>query len=632
MIIVSVTHPGTDAATFRLEAPLIRIGREADNDIVLESSSCSRYHAEIRCTAGVYSILDCGSTNGIKIDGLKVTEAVLDNGSAATLGEYEFTFSIPPQVSAPTVLLNVSELGITAPAPKAPEVLYLHFGARDKERSVKIASGVEYMLGRSPGSDVVIDDTLCSGRHALIFSRDVGFFIRDLESANGTFLNAQKIGETRFASGDLILLGDTEISVSEQPRDVIDEDILLARTQLGLPVMRDLGHDADPELARRGSGAVSGGPARRWLFASLAVVGLAVVISFLVFKFLGATREPEGKITEGSKKEETIDGVLVRVRPVTRKDLAFSVSGAGSVQPHRRVTLSAEVAGRVLAIPVVEGMSVQPGELLVRLDDREVRLAIEEARSSISREQVDLARGEKERSQRLFDDGALTRSALNQAKTHYLSLDSAYRTAQARIAQLRERAEKARVTAPIGGTVARVLVNAGELAGPGTPLLVLEDASQVLVVVEVSDREVVKLRPLQVVEATSDAFPDRIFQGVVDKVASTANPVSKGFEVEARVGNSDGSLRSGMITSIRVLHEKRSSLVVPAEALMAETDRRAQVFVVKEGMAHSVTILLGGRLDRDVEVTDGLQEGDEVIVFGQEQVEDGQAVQAYERR
>jgi membrane fusion protein (multidrug efflux system) len=339
--------------------------------------------------------------------------------------------------------------------------------------------------------------------------------------------------------------------------------------------------------------------------------------------FAGGTDEsPEQRITDAAE-------AIVQVSPVERKQLVFDVTAAGSVQPQRRVTVSSELPGRVLEVPPGEGSMVRRGELLVRLDDREIRLQISEVSSSVSREQVDLARSDFERKQRLFDDGALTRSALDQAKNQYLTLDSAYKSAQARITQLRERQSKCRITAPIDGIISQIAVTAGEFVAPGAPVAILEDTTEVLVTVELSDRDVVKLRPLQVVEATSDAYPGRIFQGVVERIGGTANPVTKAFEVEARVGNPDGSLRSGMILSLNILLEKRSCMVLPSSALLDDGGGQARVMVVADGVVRSATVGLGGRKDRDVEVLHGLAEGDSVVIFGHEQLRDGQRVKTY---
>jgi len=105
--------------------------------------------------------------------------------------------------------------------------------------------------------------------------------------------------------------------------------------------------------------------------------------------------------------------------------------------------------------------------------------------------------------------------------------------------------------------------------------------------------------------------------------------VTRSFEVEARIANPDGELRSGMIISLLILLEKRSALVVPAEALLGDDGETARVVVVSNGVARSAEVTVGRRSDRDVELLSGLTEGDEVVVSGHDRLRDGQAVKAY---
>lgn len=625
MIVITVTHPGMAPTTHRLEIDRIRIGREQDNDLVLEGDSCSRYHAEILCGHGVYKIVDLGSTNGVVVGTDRVQEHLIASESSVKIGDHTLSFSIPQRETPKTVMMPIG--GVVPepePAPPPPSLLFLQrLSGKGGERSIKIVDGVEYVVGRSPGADVVVNDSRCSGRHALISRRGGRCVVRDLESANGTFVNGDRVREAELRPGDRLSVGQVEFSLSDQPLETADEDLLLARTQLGFPVQspeRRVPDDLEGGVSGLGRGI------RLGIIAVVAVV-LLVTFTAIVWRVarLGSVA---GDGTE-SPVEEAPGEVMVQVHPVEHKELMFSVTAGGTITPQRRVTVSAEVAARVVQTMVDDGTAVRKGAPLVRLDDREIRLQIEEARSSVSREQVDLAKGDFERKERLFADGAVTRSALDQAKNRYLSLDSAYRTAEARIAQLRERAAKTRVNAPLNGVVAQMLVEPGEFVGPGAPLVVIEDMEEILVVVEVADRDVVRLRPLQVVEATSDAFPGRIFQGVVERVGAVANPVTRGFEVEARIGNPDGELRSGMITTIRIVLDKRRCLVVPARALLDEREGEARVLLVSDGTARSVAVAIGRRQDRDVEILQGLIEGDEVVVYGHDQVKDGQPVSTY---
>jgi membrane fusion protein (multidrug efflux system) len=625
MIVITVNHPGSDPVTNRFEIDRIRIGREADNDLVLESESCSRYHAEILFGRGLYKIVDLNSTNGISVNSQRVQEHLIANGDSVEIGVYTLGLSIPQEETPKTRMMSMADM---APKPEAakstepPRVLYLNrLIGKGGERSLKMAEGVEYSIGRSPGADIVVDDAQCSGRHALVFLRGDRCTVRDLDSANGTFVNGEQVNQAEIRPGDRLMVGRTEFAVSKQPPQTADEDVLLARTQRGFTIP-----DHDQSAAAGDSASGLGSGLRRGLAAAV-VVALLVIAAAVTWRL--ARLAPDTQTSVDTPVTGGPEEIMVQVQPVEHKELVFSVTAAGTVTPQRRVTVSAEVGARVLSNAVGEGSAVRAGGQLVRLDDREIRLQIQEASSSVSREQVDLAKSDFERKERLFADGAVTRSTLDQAKNQYLSLDAAFRTAQARIAQLRERAGKTNIASPLTGVVAQLLVEPGEFVGPGTPLAVIEDMEEVLVVVEVPDRDVVRLRPLQVVEATTDAYPGRVFQGVIERVGSVANPVTRSFEIDARIGNHEGELRSGMITTIRILLDKRRCLVVPAAALLDEREGEARVLLVSGGTVRSVEVGIGSRQDRDVELVQGLAEGDEVVVNGHDQVRDGQPVETY---
>jgi len=622
MIIIKTSRSGEPPVSHRFEGDRVRLGRENDNDLVLDSAACSRYHAEVTFAGGIPKIVDLGSTNGIVLSGQRVPEYLLSDGLKLKLGDFDLEFAIPATQGARTVAIPIG--GVLTPAPAAPsKVLYLHIRSRDRVHGVKIVAGADYIIGRSAGSDVVLDDTGCSGRHAVVLWRDDRVWIRDLDSANGTRVNDEPVTEAEIRPGDRIAMGRTEIAVSDHPLDTADDDILLKRTQLGLP-------QPAPPPTREGQGAGFPGsdaaPIPRWVVVLVAAAILVTIAVFVGWRMLDRVA-PQGD--NGDKPTAASDEMTVEVGHVVRKELSFTVSAAGTIKPQRQITVSAEVPSRVISAPAQRGSLVRAGDELIRLDDREIRLQITEASSSITPEQVELAREDYERKQRLFEDGAVTRSTLDQTKNHYLGLDSAYRSTQARIAQLKERAAKTRILAPLTGTVARLEVEPGEFVAPGMPVAVIEDMAEVLVVVEVADRDVVRIRPLQVVEAISDAFPGRIFSGVVERVDSGANPVTRSFEVEARIANPDGELRSGMIISLLILLEKRSALVVPAEALLGDDGETARVVVVSNGVARSAEVTVGRRSDRDVELLSGLTEGDEVVVSGHDRLRDGQAVKAY---
>ncbi len=675
MIEITVRSAQQAARRHHFETPQVRIGRDADNELVLDSRGCSRFHAEVVTDGATYKIVDKGSTNGVLYGTELVKELVLVDGMEVIIGDFRLSFNLPdPEASERTVRLDYRQLtslaAAEAPAAEAPAavppdvpaappelpavppaaaavppeisdgdqtgpaaLLYLVWGDGRQERLLKLAPGPEYIIGRSPSADLVLDDRESSVQHARVTARAGDFIIRDLGSSNGTLVNGRRIQEVVLVPGDEIVIGQTSVQVRDQVHELVDQGHLLERTSRGIPTMPD-GVPGPPPLPddvvlgpRR-----SGGGGRGLAMVLGIVVLLAAAAG--VFYLGGRLRQPPAA-TEGSDRPAAGPPVagpgetLVQVAAVVVDELVFGVSGSGSVRAHRTATVSAEVAARVEELPAAEGTGVRQGVLLVRLNDRDVQHQLDAARASISREQLNLAKADYERKERLFNDGAVVRSVYEQAKNQYLSLKSAYDSTQAQISQLRDQLAKTRITAPISGVVVKTFVNPGEFVAPGAPVVALENMEEVLVKVELADREFVGVQLGQPVEATTDAFPGRVFRGEVNRLGSAANPVTRNFEVEARLRNPDFSLRTGMIVWLRIIQGKEQGLVIPSEALVDESRDRAAVFVVRGGVAQRVGVRLGRRLDRTVQVLDGVSEGEEVVVYGHDQIRDGQAVRPY---
>lgn len=631
MIEITVTRPGEATRKERFEASKVTIGRDADCDLVLDSPGCSRRHAEVLGEGGSWRIVDLGSTNGLLHGSERVREVALRNGVEVMIGEHRLTFSVPdPAAAERTVLLDYSKLApemVAGPPDRSrpsptppPPVLYLVWRVGSQDLSLKLVGGTDYVLGRSPSADLVLEDPESSVQHAVVTARSGRFYIRDLGSSNGTELNGKPVTESPLGPGDEIQIGQTCLRAQADILDLDDQGLLLGRTLKPRPAAGPA-EEVSGDLERRS------GDSRRDLWVALGVV--VVLVTVAAAFFLGRRTKPgeaETSVTPAASEKR------VEVAPAVISELVFEVSGSGSVRAHRTATLSAEVPGRVEELAASEGTGVEPGALLVRLDGHDIEHQIEVAKASISREQVELAKTDYERKERLFHEDAVVRSVYDEAKNRYLSLDSAYKSAQARIKQLREQLAKTSIRAPMSGVVVKTFVNPGELVAPGVPVVALENLEKVLVKVDLADRDFVGVRLGQPVEATTDAFPGRVFRGEITRLGSAANPVTRTFEVEASLLNTDFSLRSGMIVWLRIIQGKAKGLVVPKDALIEQTEGRGELFVVRGGVARLLEVRLGHQRDRWIQVFDGVSEGDEVVVFGQDGLADGQSVETYRKQ
>ncbi len=646
MITITIDKPQAASQTVSFDRDRVRIGRDPSNDLMLDGQGCSRHHAEIRSTAGRYLIVDLGSTNGLRFGGQRVPELLLFDGASVAIGELTLTFRLEgadldrtlafplaPAVVSPS--LNSAPSGSSEPAdpgaaadtdtPPAQPVLplFLLVPRGKKIENFKIAPGVEYVIGRSPNADVVIDDPKASLEHARLGSRSGRVLVHDLGSSNGTQLRGRSIAEAELAPGETFIIGDTALTLSLTRFDLSEEALRLDQTQAAvrLPLLVPAKTPAGAAGAAS-SGSVQGARPGRGRYLALGALALIAAVATIVV-LVRARATPIGEPAADAAGPEAVQ---VAVAPVSSRIVVDAVTGSGTIRPLEAANVAAEVGGRVLAVEVGVGSVVAAGAVIARLDETDMRLQIAEARSTVSQEQLEVARSDYQRKQRLFDDGVVNRSVLELSKHGFLSLQSAWDSAQARIRALEEQRAKTRILAPIAGVVVSKGVSAGELVGPGSPVVRIEDQSAVKVGLEVPDRDVVRLRRGMRVAARVDALQGRDFSGEVETVGTAANPVTRSFLVEARIDNSDGSLRSGMVAAVDIEIERRDGLAAPATVLVDPRENRAVVLEVTEGVVRRREVTLGRRIGDDVEILSGIAEGALLVVSGQERLRDGDPV------
>ena len=206
-----------------LTRQIILLGRERDNDILLDTDLASRYHAELRLDRGRAYLKDAGSMNGTAVNGQKIWGlAPLQDGDLLEVGGQRFRYEdLQPQSSAAQAARRDRQEGseqlnetATLPAlmpqparPDAPNGRLIVTGGPEAGRAIEL-HGAIITLGREAECDVVIPDTSISRRHAQILRQESGWYAQDLGSRNGTALNGQRLTEPhRLEDGDTLMLG-----------------------------------------------------------------------------------------------------------------------------------------------------------------------------------------------------------------------------------------------------------------------------------------------------------------------------------------------------------------------------------------------------------------------------------------
>lgn len=306
--------------------------------------------------------------------------------------------------------------------------------------------------------------------------------------------------------------------------------------------------------------------------------------------------------------------VLVDALPVTRQRITDVVRAVGTTRANEAVTVTSEVAGRIAEIRFREGDVVRRDAVLVRLDAAEILADLDGARAELNRAQQNYDRGVKLREAR----------AVTQARTEELAQELA--SAQAAVAQIAARLDNYELRAPFGGRLGLRQISRGALIRPGDAIVTLDDISVLKIDFDIPETALSGIHPGQTVNATSAAWPRTPIQGVVATVDTRIDPVTRAVTIRAEIPNEEGLLRPGMFLNVELVYgETPDALTVPEEAIIAVDDGMF-VFAVTDGKAERRPVLLGRRRPGMVEVLEGLNAGEQVIVGGVQKVRQGAPV------
>lgn len=289
-------------------------------------------------------------------------------------------------------------------------------------------------------------------------------------------------------------------------------------------------------------------------------------------------------------------GPVVSAVAPTRGTAVEIVYATGAVQPVRWAKVTSLIRQRLIEICDCEGEPVKRGDVLARLDDKEIRAQLQELKA-----REDFAKREVSRTTELIGRGATTVQAHEKALTDL-------RQIQGLLSVLMERVDQYTITSPIDGIVLRKDGRVGEIVEAGTVLFRVGEPQPLEVEAEVNEEDIPRVAVGQLVLFRTDAFPERRIEGKVREITPMGDPVSKTYRIRIDLP-SDTPLRIGMSVEANIItREKENALLVPADAIQG-----AHVFVVDGNLARRREVKAGIRGTRAVEILDGLTEKDRVV-------------------
>ena len=277
-----------------------------------------------------------------------------------------------------------------------------------------------------------------------------------------------------------------------------------------------------------------------------------------------------------ARKQAT--AVAVQTAPVETRDITVTAEATGAVEPINIVEVKSKASGLITRMPVDVGSNVKPGDLLVQIDTHDVQSQYDQTVAALraAQSQLDVAAAQKKRSDALLKEEVITPQEHETATLAYANAQAALVKARTDADIARQRLEDATVRAPVAGTViakpvslGQVITSATSSASGGTTILNMADLSKVRMRALVNETDIGQVQPGQQATVTVDAFPNRRFRGIVEKVEPQAvvqQSVTM-FPVLISLDNSGGELLPGMNGQVSMLVTQKNGVVaIPADA------------------------------------------------------------------
>lgn len=308
----------------------------------------------------------------------------------------------------------------------------------------------------------------------------------------------------------------------------------------------------------------------------------------------------------------------VVTRVVEPQRLTDAIQALGTARANESIEIKPRLASVVTRVAFEEGQLVRQGDLLIELENSEIRAGLSVAEAALSESQSIYRRSES-----LINTQAISASSLEQ-------LRAAMHVDEAEVEAARARLANTSIRAPFGGRVGLRRVSPGGFVDPSTVITTLDDTQTIKLDFSIPETFLTVVREDMKIVARSLVYPDQAFGGSVASVDTRLDPVARSVQVRAVLPNPAGLLKPGMFLTVDLQRDRGEVLAAPEEALVPERDEQ-YVYKVVDDRAVKQRVTLGRRTPGLVEVTEGIAAGDVLITEGTHKLQDGSPVEVVKR-
>lgn len=344
------------------------------------------------------------------------------------------------------------------------------------------------------------------------------------------------------------------------------------------------------------------------------LIGIAV-IGLIAFILMNNKKENEEKTAIVAEKNASVS---VKIDTVKTEEVSLDFVSNGNFEPIQELKFSAEKSGKVVKVLAKEGDYVTVGQTLAIVRSDVINVDAQTANATYQNAVTDYNRYENS-----YKTGGVTKQQLDQAKLAMVN-------AKAQLTQANINVGDTRIKAPISGFINKKYIEPGSIlaATPATELFDIVNVSRLKLKVTVNESQVAGLKVGNTIKVSASVYPDKTFSGKITFIASKADE-SLNFPVEIEIANNTSNdLKAGMYGTAEFAsnQQKQSLMIVPRNAFVGSVSSN-QIFVVQNETAKLKTVTAGRILGDKVEILKGLTNGEQVIITGQINLQDGSKVE-----
>ena len=332
------------------------------------------------------------------------------------------------------------------------------------------------------------------------------------------------------------------------------------------------------------------------------------LISFASLSLVGCNEE-----TAVQKKPLAVQTIAAKVQTVELGTIPMIAVVPGAVVPDQKAKISSRLMGYIKTLDLKQGQKVKRGELLFSIDSSDVNSGIIQAKSGYDQAKAALmdAKLDYHRFEKLYQDASVSKQQFDKISLQYKVAKEHLASAQSALNQAKSQLKYANVRAPFDGVVVKKMAVAGDLAAPGSPVVVIENLKSLSVQTQVAEDLFAVLRPGDEVLVVVDGQKKPLV-GTIYTLVSAADPATRTHTVKLSLP-AINNVNSGTFARVNFKRGERQTRLIPKSAVVNRSGIKG-VFVVEDGKAFFHMVRLGEELEDSVEVQAGLTLGDVVVV------------------